>query len=127
MNQILITEKLYITPELKKKKKLYKFEFFLSIFIVCVLISAYIYAEYDRSKSEEVAQEILNNIEVGEVDNTVIPEDALVIVLDEDASSEEIIEENMTPSNALEEKKVTLQGTTYTTVATINIPKINVN
>ena len=28
MNQILVTEKIYVTPELKKKKKTYKIEFF---------------------------------------------------------------------------------------------------
>ena len=38
MNQILVTEKLYITPELKKKKKAYKFYFFLSVFLVCILV-----------------------------------------------------------------------------------------
>ena len=27
MNQILVTKKLYITPELKRKKKIYKFYF----------------------------------------------------------------------------------------------------
>ena len=31
MNQILVTEKLYITPELKKKKKMYKFNFINNI------------------------------------------------------------------------------------------------
>ena len=36
MNQILITEKLYITPELKRKKKVYKFNFLLSIFLVVI-------------------------------------------------------------------------------------------
>ena len=30
MNQILVTKKLYITPELKRKKKIYKFDFLLS-------------------------------------------------------------------------------------------------
>ena len=30
MNQILITEKIYITPELKKKKRMYKFNFIIS-------------------------------------------------------------------------------------------------
>ena len=52
MNQILVTEKLYITPELKRKKKIYKFNFIISIFLVFVLTSFYIYAEYDRNKSE---------------------------------------------------------------------------
>ena len=42
MNQILVTKKLYITPELKRKKKIYKFDFLLSIFLVCILISMYL-------------------------------------------------------------------------------------
>lgn len=62
MNQILATEKIYVTPELKRKKKFYKFDFFLSIFLVCILFSYYIYAEYDRNKSEEVSQDILDSI-----------------------------------------------------------------
>ena len=50
MNQILVTKKLYITPELKKKKKIYKFNFILSLFFLIVLVSFYIYAAYDREK-----------------------------------------------------------------------------
>ena len=38
MNQILVTEKLQITPELKRKKKIYKFYFILSVFIVSDLV-----------------------------------------------------------------------------------------
>ncbi len=63
MNQILISEKLYITPELKKKKKMYKIDFFISVFLVCILFSYYIYAEYDKNKNEAISQEILSNIE----------------------------------------------------------------
>ena len=59
MNQILISEKVYITPELKRKKRMYKIDFFISVFLVFILSSYYIYAEYDKSKSEEKAQEIL--------------------------------------------------------------------
>ena len=33
MNQILVTEKIYVTPEIKRKKKMYKFEFFLTVFV----------------------------------------------------------------------------------------------
>ena len=54
MNQILISEKLYITPELKKKKKMYKIDFFISVFLVCILFSYYIYAEYDKNKNEAI-------------------------------------------------------------------------
>ena len=34
MNQILVTEKLYITPEIKRKKRMYKIRFFLSVHII---------------------------------------------------------------------------------------------
>ena len=90
MNQILVTEKLYITPEIKRKKRMYKIRFFLSVFLICVLFSYYIYAENDRNKSEEVAHEILsqlgntNNENVAN-DNTTknIVNDVLIIALDE--------------------------------------------
>ena len=58
MNQILVSEKLYVTPELKKKKKLYKFNFITSIFLVIILFSYYVYAEYDRNESDK-SEEIL--------------------------------------------------------------------
>ena len=61
MNQILVTKKLYITPELKRKKKVYKFEFIISIFLVCVLTSLCIYAEYDRTKNEKNGKIICEN------------------------------------------------------------------
>ena len=56
MNQILVTEKLYITPEFKRKRMLYKIEFFLSVFLVFALFSYYVYAEYDRNKNECVVK-----------------------------------------------------------------------
>lgn len=118
MNQILVTKKLYVTPELKKKKKIYKFEFLLSVFLVCVLLSAYIYAEYDRNKSEQVSQEILANLEIPEGDTTVAKNNVLVIVLDEEPQEE--LKTNT------QETQTTASGHQYVTIATINIPKINV-
>ena len=41
MNQILVTEKLYITPELKRKKKMYKLNFIISIILITILFSFY--------------------------------------------------------------------------------------
>ena len=74
MNQILIAEKLYITPEMRKKKRMYKIDFFISVFLVCVLFSYYIYAEYDKNKNEQVSQEILQSVTFEEniVDDTTI-------------------------------------------------------
>ena len=63
VNQILITDKVFITPEFKRKKNTYKWEFIVSIFLVCCLFSYYIYAEYDKSKSEEVSKEVLSKID----------------------------------------------------------------
>lgn len=133
MNQILITEKLYITPELKRKKKIYKFNFFLSIFLVFVLISFYIYAEYDRNKSEETSQGLMSsfNNEVPE-DTTVAKNNVLIVVLDdnqEDANDESGSGSSTGKTNKAAGNRGTIQKTSdgyqYSTIATINIPKIN--
>ena len=128
MNQILVTKKLYITPELKKKKKAYKAYFFLSVFLICILISVYIYAEYDRNKSEEASASLLEdfNQENAELANK---KNILVAVLD--GNDEGTNSDSSTPksqSDINKNKKVkTDSGYTYSTIASINIPKINVN
>ena len=135
MNQILITEKLYITPELKRKKKVYKFNFILSIFLVVVLISFYIYAEYDRNKSEETSLGIMDefNNEVQE-DNTIAKNNVLVVVLsDTTGNNEEVVIDNTNNSTDTGAQQVanrrttqtTTEGYRYATIATISIPKIN--
>ncbi len=128
MNQILVTKKLYITPELKRKKKIYKFDFLISLFVVFVLISVCIYAEYDRNKSEATSQDILADINE-QVDSTVAKNNVLVVVLDEENEREQAeTEENEKPSMAATKTlQTTNDGYQYATVATINIPKINVN
>ena len=137
MNQILVTEKLYITPELKRKKKMYKFDFLISIFLVCILTSLYIYAEYDRNKSEETSQQILEDMnqllsQDAQTDTTIAKDNILLVVLDdaedsgEDASAVETTN-NQTTQSVQAEKKTTAKGSTYTTVAKISIPKIKLN
>ena len=125
MNQILVTKKLYVTPELKRKKKIYKFDFLLSIFLMIVLISVYIYAEYDRNKSAEASQEILEEIRNTDIeeDNTTVKDDSvLVVVLDDSSQTEEV---NTKINN--QPVKKTVDGYTYQTTATIMIPKIGVD
>ena len=130
MNQILITKKLYITPELKRKKKMYKFEFFLSVLVLCALIFAYFYAEYDRNKGEQESQEILANLDLPEEDTTVADSNVLVVVLnDEGVDAEEGEIENTDQNSAMivnRDKQKTKSGYTYSTVATISIPKLNI-
>ena len=62
MNQILVTEKLYVTPELKKKKKMYKINFILSLIIIVLIVSIYFYIDYKRNKSAQVSEQILADI-----------------------------------------------------------------
>ena len=135
MNQILVTKKLYITPELKRKKKIYKFDFLLSIFLVCILISLCIYAEYDRNKSEETSQEIMSEFNTdAQEDTTVAKNNILIVVLDDSEQNNGSTnnEFDNTPQkqtqNGSNKKNVqkTNDGYRYTTIATINIPKINV-
>lgn len=122
MNQILVTEKLYVTPELKRKKKFFKIEFFLSIFLVCILSSYYIYAEYNRSASEQVSQQILAEVQTDD-DTTKQTDDSdvMIIVTDaEDTEEAEIEEQTVT------QQYVTINGTEYLTEATLTIPSIDI-
>ncbi len=138
MNQILVTKKLYITPELKRKKKVYKFDFFLSIFIICILISVAIYAEYDKNKSEETSQAILSdfNTEIPQADDSIAKSNIMLVVINENEQeqSEQIAtteqsSQNISPNKKITdlEVKTTKEGYQYTNIASINIPKINVN
>lgn len=131
MNQILIDKKLYVTPDMKKKKKIFKFEFFLSVFLLCILSSYAIYAEYDRNKSEEVSQEILDGMEFYDGTETV-EEEVTVVVLnaipeEEEVSQTQTMQTQKTIDVPEEQKSVAKDGTVYYTIGVINIPSINVN
>lgn len=139
MNQILITKKLYITPELKRKKRIYKIDFILSLFLVIILISLYIYAEYDMNKSEQVSQNILANMEFQENDTTTIKKNILIAVLNRDSEEDEeeitnTIQEIQRSQQKEETKQVnnekvvykTEKGFRYTIPASISIPKIEI-
>lgn len=151
MNQILVTQKIYVTPELKRKKKIYKANFFLSVFLVCVLFSYYIYAEYDRNKNEEISKEILanldltggNSIEVYDNTTVKVENNVLIVMLDENQSNKEEIDitklardarsyiENAADqgnSNVVTPEVYTTEsGAKYTTNAIVNIPSLDIS
>lgn len=145
MNQILVTEKLYITPELKKKKKMYKFDFFISVFLVCILFSYYIYAEYDKTKNEEISKEVLQSLSFDDKisDDTTIKmeeNEAIVVILNaEDSSGEqivsstdnEVIQEQQSEENAVRENLEVYYtpqtGKPYYIIGRIYIPSIAVD
>ncbi len=136
MNQILVTKKLYITPELKRKKKIYKFDFIISIFLVCILTSLYIYAEYDRNKGEATSQEILSEMNElipnsSEEDTTIAHDDILLVVLDGTEEDYTVLDEqekvNIAEVNEQAKTETTQNGYNYKKIAIVNIPKIGVN
>jgi len=139
MNQILVTEKVYVTPELKRKKKMYKFLLILSIFSIISLFSVYIYAEYDRSRDESISEDILSFM--SDEDDTTISsyENALVVKITQDIA-EEI--EDLTQEQPIQQEQPTQQeqslqmatatstytapnGRKYETIGIVRIPEIN--
>ena len=132
MNQILVSEKLYVTPELKKKKQIYKILFITSIFLIISLFSVAIYAEYDRNKDESISDDILSFL-VAENDETMvsISENALIVKITQDIISE--IEDANTeqPQKQLQMATATStyiapNGKKYESVGIVKIPKLNI-
>ena len=123
MNQILVTEKLYITPELKRKKKMYKIKFCISIFLICLLFSYYIYAESVKTESEAVSKQILADIEDKKnnllnnnvVDDTTknVVNDVIVVTLSQKEAEE--VEDEIISQPIIEEVQEEPETTTYTT------------
>lgn len=130
MNQILVTEKLYVTPELRRKKKLFKLQFFLCVFLACLLFSYYIYAEYDRGKSEEVSQEILMGMtkrkEEKVVDNTIKKKDNVIIVALDDSNEVINVPEIAPQEEPSTEVYTTADGEDYTIEATVRVPRLDI-
>lgn len=131
MNQILVSQKLYVTPDMKKKKKAFKFEFFLSVFLLCVLSSYAIYAEYDRNKSEEVSKEILQ--EISFQDKTKLVDEEVIVVRlnaipeEKNVTTTQVVQIEQKIEVPDEQKLTASDGTIYYTIGVINIPSINVN
>lgn len=131
MNQILVSEKLYVTPGMKKKKKMFKMEFFLSVIALIGLSTYGICSAYDRNKSEAVSKEILGAMEI-KPETVVVEEPAVVLILNAQDSTVNIDEiEKVTVTREIhveeEQKVVARDGTVYYTIGTINIPSINCN
>ncbi len=126
MNQILVTEKLYVTPEIKRKKIIYKIEFFLSVFLLFLLFSYYIYASYDRNKTAQVSQEILSQLKYNE-DTTVkkTEDDVIVVILNKEEENQKKESENKKPKIDTNTYTST-DGVKYTTEAVLKIPKIGI-
>ena len=132
MNQILVTEKLYVTPELKRKKKIYKINFIISIILVLIISTIFIYTNYERDKSEQVSEQILANIketqEEAEKAKEKAQSDVLTVVLNnaqEDLKVKTLDESDY--KTLIDKKETTENGYSYYTIAKIEIPKLNLS
>ena len=132
MNQILISEKLYVTPEIKKKKRMFKMEFVLSIIALIGLSTYGICSAYDRNKNEAISKEILAAMEV-KPEKMVVEEPAIVLVLNSTSRDNNIISVDEIERVIIEreidvpeeQKVVAKDGTEYYTIGQVNIPSIN--
>lgn len=110
---------------------MYKIDFFISIFLVCILFSYYIYAEYDKNKNEEISKEILSNLsfEDNVADDTTIKfaNNAIVVILNSEDPFQVVYSEPVEDEDPVDNRqwRETSNGTRYYPIATINIPKID--
>ena len=87
MNQILMFEKYNVSPEIKRKRLIYKVNFFIALILIIILFSYYAYAEYSKYVEEEQAKQVLNsiNFSIEEYDDTNVKltKDSETVVLDD--------------------------------------------
>lgn len=124
MNQILVNQKVYVTPKLKRRKIFYKIQFVLSILAVIILISYYAYTEYDKRKNAAIGDDVTDDF--ANIDPTTADEEILVVALNERATTTEV--EQPTPQILEQFNTVyrTANGTPYMVDSILNVPAIGI-
>lgn len=137
MNQILVTQKLYITPELRRKQAIYRFCFFICVFTLGILFSVYIYGMYEQNMNEGISQELLESVSLGSslYEPSNENDDVLVVYLDqldEEDDGSDIIQIDL-DAEPREENAPLLStykasnGKVYDIVGIISIPSIKIS
>ena len=125
MNQILVSNKVYVTPKLKRKKSYYKLQFVLSIIVVIVLLVIFVVTQHDQYKGERKSKDILETFDKVLPDTTVADDEIIVVSLNERA--EEIPIEKET--KILEEFNTVYKadnGEEYRIDSILNIPSLDI-
>lgn len=117
MNQILVTDRLYVTNKLKKKKKMYKIQFIASLILVFIFSGWYIYTEVEKNACEAVSQDMLEDVSF--TDDTTSDE-PLIVALDDT----EIVED--TTKTILNGTYTDENGVTYNYESVLSIPKLSI-
>lgn len=129
MNQILVTEKIYMTPELKRKKLMYQIKFFSVIFVICLILIYYIVQEFQKHKSEQVSKSILSDItNTIKEDNTTkkVLNDVLIVELESGYDEPKMIENENHDTNEIT-SYITDSGISYTIDAILDIPSLEIS
>jgi len=121
MNQILASDKLYVTPKLKRKKKIYRFEFIASLILVFVFSGWFIRSRIEQNECEAISQEILENMTIP--DETTAEDQALVVAFNSEA---EIVEEEQEVDEVDTASYTDDAGTTYTYESILSIPRLGI-
>ena len=121
MNQILVSEKVIVTPKLKRKKRFYKFQFVLSILVVVILTSYYAYSEYDKRKNEALSHGILEDF--NGIDYTVADEDTLVVALNDRAEEIPVEPQVLDQFNTVYKAP---SGKEYRIDSILNVPSLSI-
>ncbi len=120
MNQILVTDKMYVTQKLKKKKKLYRIEFIASLLLVFFFTGWFIVSEVEKNAREAVSQDILNDVEIDDYDETVAEDQPLIVAFNDEA---EVINEEPVIENG---SYTDQNGVTYTYESILSIPTLKI-
>ncbi len=124
MNQILATDKLYVTQKLKNKKNRYKIQFFASLILVVIFSGWYIHTEIDKNSSEAVSQDILDDIRIDEnnsFDKTTASSQPLIVAMEDDDVPQQNV--NIESSATYTDNKT---GITYTYESILSIPSLKI-
>ena len=122
MNQILVNEKVIVTPKLKRKKSFYGLLFTTSVIIVILLLIYFVCSEYDKRKNEAISHDILDDF--AGIDNTVADEDVLVVALNERAEEIPVEPQVLAQFNTIYKAP---SGKEYKVDAIVNIPSLSIN
>lgn len=124
MNQILVNQKVYVTPKLKKKRKFYRFQFIVSVLAVLILTSYYAFSEFDKGRNAAIGKEILADF--ANIDTTVADDDTFVVILN--TSDKEVVFEEPEPQVIEQFNKVYTapSGAKYTVDSILSIPAIGI-
>ena len=135
MNQILVSQKVYVTKETKRKRIIFKSLYIICILIIIALSIYYVLAERNRNAKEAIGQDILRELSDGE-DSTVSKDNAIVISLDDsqedndanDGETDEVIEDPVIiPDNDENQNVDGIQENVKPTVTTKSGKKYNVD